>query len=247
MTPNDILNKRFDRAAVGGYRADDVNAFMLSISDYLEDVIAEKEDLQNKLIVLADKLEEYRSDEESMRSALIGAQKLGDNIVKDSKEKADKIVSDANNESEAIIRNAKNESTKITHEAKLKLETENYAINKLQREVAKFKKQILALYQQQIELIGAIPYDEANLAPPLPNPLKTNIDVMRKDAENNLESNSSDTGKERLAKDLQDNNIGEQFKKEELKFKPLEFGEGFKIRDQKQDDKGRDMKNGTGL
>ena len=36
----------------------------------------EKRDMEKKLAVLADKLEEYRADEDSLRTALLGAQKL---------------------------------------------------------------------------------------------------------------------------------------------------------------------------
>lgn len=38
----------------------------------------EKQDLQKKLEVLADKLVEYRNDEDSIRTALLSAQRLGD-------------------------------------------------------------------------------------------------------------------------------------------------------------------------
>lgn len=156
MTGNEILEKRFDRAAVGGYKAEDVNSFVLSVADEIDKLNKEKADLQGKLVVLADHLEDYRKDEESMRSALLGAQKLGDQIVKESKEEAEKTVSNARREADDIIDKARADAVMIQSNAKKDLENETLALHNMKREVSRFRKQLLAQYKQHVTLIESL-------------------------------------------------------------------------------------------
>ena len=95
LNPNEIANKRFDKVMGQKYRADDVDNYLAQVADSMNDLLEEKQELEKKLIVLADKLEEYKDDEESLRSALLGAQKLGDSVVRDAKAKARDILEDA--------------------------------------------------------------------------------------------------------------------------------------------------------
>ena len=81
LTPNDIANKKFDKA-MGGYRIDDVEAFLSQVSDTVIALYEDKKNLEEKIEILAEKLEEYRADEDSLRNALLGAQKLGDSVIR---------------------------------------------------------------------------------------------------------------------------------------------------------------------
>ena len=49
----------------------------------------ENADLIKKISILAKKVEEYRADEDSLKMALLRAQKLADSIVAEAKETAD--------------------------------------------------------------------------------------------------------------------------------------------------------------
>ncbi len=148
LTPSDIRNRRFEKG-MGGYKVDEVHNFLNEVADQFESLIEEKEDLNHKLEILAEKLEQYREDEESLRAALIGAQKLGDSVIRDSKRKA-----------EAIIAQATRKAEEIAQEARASIDKEAMALNRMQLEVARFKEQILTMYKQHIELIQAIPEAE---------------------------------------------------------------------------------------
>jgi cell division initiation protein len=87
-----------------------------------------------------------RRDEESLRMALLGAQKLGDSVIRESKTKAEIIMREATIKSEAMVENAKR---------KIELEQEN--LEKLQEEVASFKNRLLNLYKQHLEIISTLP------------------------------------------------------------------------------------------
>lgn len=148
MTPNDIQNKKFDRA-VGGYKPEDVNIHLNQVADYVQQLEAEKKDLEDKMMILAEKLEEYREDEDSLRAALIGAQKLGDSVVRDAKTKA-----------EVLITEAKMKAQELVNDAQSNIDKETVALSQIKNEVADFRNQILAMYKRHIEMIQSIPNEE---------------------------------------------------------------------------------------
>ena len=149
LTPSEIKRTTFDRYMGKGYRAEDVDAFLKEVAADFTTLIDEKEDLEKKLEVLADKLEEYRQDEDSLRAALLGAQKLGDSVIKDAKTKADIIMRDATIKAETMVSNAQS-----------KIEREEVALAKMKHEVAQFREKLIELYRQHIELIQALPSED---------------------------------------------------------------------------------------
>jgi len=154
MTPYEIQNKHFDKA-MSGYNRDDVHAFLIQVADFVDGMEEEKNELLRKMEILAEKVEEYREDEESLRAALIGAQKLGDSVVRDSRKKA-----------ESILEEARRKSDEMLAETRINMKKESKALTQMQAEVAKFKTTILSMYKQHIEIIQTIPYAEET--PPHP-------------------------------------------------------------------------------
>jgi len=145
ITPNDIANKKFEKAAFG-YKPEEVDAFLNDIIISYKEMYQSKVAAEEKLEVLAEKLEEYRANEDSLKTVLLGAQKLGENIVRDSKAKAEVIVADAENQVKQVF--AESES---------KIIKEKETLATLQKETAEFKKHLLAMYRQHLELISLMP------------------------------------------------------------------------------------------
>lgn len=145
LTPSDISNKKFEKAAFG-YKPEEVDAFLSEIVGSYNAMYQEKNAAEEKLLVLAEKLEEYRANEDSLKTVLLGAQKLGENIVRDSKAKAEVILADAENQVKQVF--AESES---------KIIKEKETLVTLQKETAEFKKQLLAMYRQHLELISLMP------------------------------------------------------------------------------------------
>lgn len=141
----DLSNIRFDKAPFG-YRVDDVDQFVEEVTQLVEQLEAEKQELEDKLEVLALKLEEYKNEEENLRAAVLGAQKLGDSIIRDSKNKAEVLLRDATTRAERMV-----ESTQQ------KMERERVALTRIQKEVADFKNRLLIMYKNHLELIAAMP------------------------------------------------------------------------------------------
>lgn len=149
LTPKEIAEKTFDKTFGFGYRMDDVNAFLEQAAKSMSELLEINSDLEKKLEVLADKLTEYREDEESLRTAILGSQKLGDSVIRESKTKAEIILRDATIKAEAM-----------TNHAKRQIEREQDNLLRTQREVASFKNRLLDMYKRHLELISALPGQE---------------------------------------------------------------------------------------
>ncbi|MBR5202031.1 MAG: DivIVA domain-containing protein [Clostridia bacterium] len=133
LTPDKIKEKSFQTTGRGSYRADDVNSFLSEVSASYEQMFKENSDLIKKITLLAKKIEEYRADEESLKMALLNAQKLADKIVAEAKETAEKENAEINAETarlhelaESVAKNAeenaKAEAEKIVADAKAEAE-----------------------------------------------------------------------------------------------------------------------------
>ena len=145
LTPNDISSKKFEKSAFG-YKPEEVDAFLSEIVGCYTTMYQEKNAAEEKLLVLAEKLEEYRANEDSLKTVLLGAQRLGENIVRDSKAKAEVMLADAENQVKQVF-----------SESESKILKEKETLANLQKETAEFKKRLLAMYRQHLELISLMP------------------------------------------------------------------------------------------
>ena len=144
-TPDDIRNIQFTKS-MGGYKTAEVDPFIDKCADTVEALLREKAELTKKLEVLADKLVEYRNDEDNIRTALLSAQRLGDTVVREANHKAGLILEDANIKAE-----------KITSAAKRSIQEEEAELERIKREVTAFKKKMLSMYREHLTLIDALP------------------------------------------------------------------------------------------
>jgi len=104
LTPQDIQNKEFSKAVFGGYDMSGVDDFLEEIINDYSALFKENAILKGKIKVLVEKVEEYRSTEDAMRMALLTAQKMGDEMVADARQKSDNIVSEAESAAEAKLK-----------------------------------------------------------------------------------------------------------------------------------------------
>ena len=142
LTPQEIETKQFDKTMFG-YKTIDVQMFMAEILEDYEKLHKENAVLKSKITVLADKVEEYRKVEESLRNALLSAQRMGENIVKEANTKSDIILSDANSKAQRIL-NALN----------MEIIKEKQRLIESQRETEVFKARTISLLKGQIALLG---------------------------------------------------------------------------------------------
>ena len=117
--------KNVDLAVVNsGYVTKDVDKLLNEAANTIEAYQRENKELYHKLEVLASKIEEYRSEEDAIKTALVTAQKMADKIKKESKDAAALLIESseaeakqkmdtANTEAEAIVRKARDYSANL--------------------------------------------------------------------------------------------------------------------------------------
>ena len=149
VIPEKFFEIEFNKAMAFGYRTEDVDEFVTKAVEIIKALQEENQELTEKMAVLAESLEKYREDEESLRSALIGAQKLGDSILKDSRSKA-----------EVILRDATTQADHIVEEAHARLERERAEYERLKEEVASFREGLFGMYKSHIDQITKLPHKE---------------------------------------------------------------------------------------
>ena len=113
FTPQQIDEISFDKAVFGGYDMNSVDEFLEPLTEDYVTLYKENALLKSKMRVLVEKLEEYRSNEASMRDALVNAQKTCDKMVREAEVKCTKMLNDAN---AAAAENAKNAGSLIEAE-----------------------------------------------------------------------------------------------------------------------------------
>lgn len=160
MNAKDIITRRFEKAKFNGYKTEDVDDFLKEISGEYAQLQKEKSEFERKLEVLADKIREYRDDEDALKDALLLAQKQGNAIVAESKAAAEKLqketadaiakqISEAKAKSEKMIADADDYSKRMTKDS-------NERADKLVKEARAKADEIKAEMNRQQEIQESI-------------------------------------------------------------------------------------------
>lgn len=156
ISASDIRDRKFEKAAFG-YKQEDIDDFLAELITEFEEIDAEREDLHSKIQILADKVREYRQDEDALKDALLGAQKQGHKIVAEAQEKADEIIAQAEEKAKILIDEAtvQHEAAMEKNRAEIAKEKENLV--EAQKQVTEFKKSLFDMYKTHLEMISAMP------------------------------------------------------------------------------------------
>lgn len=118
ITPSQIREKNLSTVQNGGYDKDEVNELLADVVESYEAVYNENKELYRKMEILANKIEEYRSEEDSIKTALITAQKMADRITKEAKEKAEEKLTESAATAQQTVMDAKEKADKMISEAR---------------------------------------------------------------------------------------------------------------------------------
>lgn len=156
MKASDINSQKFEKAAFG-YKQEDVDGFLNELAADYSQLEKDNEEINTKLQVLADKVREYRKDEDAVKDALLFAQKEGHRVVTEANTKAEEIIEKAKRESEKIISDATMDSKKAVEEVKAELKKEQDNLSYMQKQVSEFKKNLFDMYKSHLEMISSMP------------------------------------------------------------------------------------------
>lgn len=124
MSINEIKNYSFKLQRGNTYKASEVDEFFSEVKTTIDALTSayekakkDNEELYRKMNVLADRIEEYRKDEDSIRATLITAQRM-----------AESVVAEANNQAKALVDEAQKKADETI--LGIKGETDDYVIEK---------------------------------------------------------------------------------------------------------------------
>lgn len=146
LTPQEVSGRAFSKAAFGGYNMAMVDEFLDEVTDDYTALYKENAALKAKLKVLVDKVEEYRATEDSMRAALLTAQRMANTMVEEAEEKKKSMLAGAEDEARAKIGALQGE-----------IELEQRKLNAAKAATADFLQKTRELAQAQLALIERAP------------------------------------------------------------------------------------------
>ena len=146
LTPQEVAEKKFSKSFMGGYEMAAVDDFLEVLTDDYSSLFKENALLKNKIRVLVDKLEEYRSVDESMRKTWREAQKNAEEMIQQAKANADKLLADAQNQADMR-----------TEEFHRQFGLEEYRLSTARQQTITFVNSLREIYQRQIEQLSVIP------------------------------------------------------------------------------------------
>ena len=152
ISSEDVRRVTFEKS-MRGYRCDDVDDYLKQVAESMEALSAQNDDLQKKLVVLAQRIDQYRAEEDTLRTTMINAQRLGENVIREAKQKAAEIIRAANIKSEDREQHARDE-----------VELAKQELITLKKEADNFKKTLMGMYREHIEVLSKIPEYPGELA-----------------------------------------------------------------------------------
>lgn len=89
------IKKRDFKKGLRGYDANEVDAFLDTVSSHYEKLIVENKNQTDKLKSLQSDIEIYKENETNLQKAIIKSQDLGEEIIKNARNKAEIIIREA--------------------------------------------------------------------------------------------------------------------------------------------------------
>ena len=172
LTPVEIQNRVFKSGGLG-YDKKDVDSFMKEIVDSYEMLYREKMELADKVNVLNDGIQNYKSIEKTMQKALLLAQKTAEETQETALRNAHAIEKEAMTKSEIIVSDAKRELERIHQKTvqlcqqyeKYKLQFKNLAAAQIELlETESFQIHVMDLPQVELEEINPKEVQEESVA-----------------------------------------------------------------------------------
>ena len=172
LTPQEVSERAFQKASFGGYNMSQVDEFLDILTGDYSALYNENAVLKNKMKVLVDKVEEYRSTEEAMRKALMTAQRMADDLVQEAERKKAEILRQAESESKTRMSDLSKE-----------IEAEEFRLQKAQQATVAFVEKVRFLHTEAMAYLD----QPQQLCPPDTTPLYDKVDEAVSEIDDNVQ------------------------------------------------------------
>jgi len=164
MTPQDVANCTFTKAVMGGYNMAAVDDFLDKLTEDYTELHKENASLKAKMKVLADKLEEYREQEDTIRSTLLAAQKMATSMLSEAESKRDALIADSAGaaksrlqEIQAEVEQEERRLEQVRQEVDQQILAEKQRLTVAQEELRSFIQTVQNVCQGQLALLERLP------------------------------------------------------------------------------------------
>lgn len=111
--------KQLDLTVIqNGYNTKEVDSVLSECALTIDAYQKENEELYRKMELLAAKIEEYRLEENAIKTALVTAEKMAEKIKKESNDEATELLEKSRQEADSTVSSAKTEADKIISSAR---------------------------------------------------------------------------------------------------------------------------------
>lgn len=167
FTPQEVSEKTFPKSPSfsSGYDLAAVDEFLDTLTEDYTALYKENAALKTKLKILAEKVEEYRATEDTMRSMLLAAQKMAASMTEEAKEKGEKTLADARQESERLLTDARNAADELNRDLARKTEAARQKLSDAETAMKDYIAKSLAMCLDQVDYLEKLPHSELPAAP----------------------------------------------------------------------------------
>ncbi|MGN0114138.1 MAG: DivIVA domain-containing protein [Acutalibacteraceae bacterium] len=119
-TADSIREVEFQKSGISGVKATEVYNFVDDVANDFEKLTRQNEELMKKLQVLADCIEEYRKSEDTVKTAILTAQKTADSVVSEAEQKAAALLEEKTKLAENLEKSANEAAEKLMNDTQAK-------------------------------------------------------------------------------------------------------------------------------
>lgn len=156
ISPQELQNKKFEKAVFGGYDMAGIDEFLDELIPDYTALYKENMSLKNKMKVLVDKIEEYRSVDEEMRKALYSAQVTARELIQKTQAESQQVLEGARREAESILEAAHAEAEGRVAGMQQAIREEEERLMKAREVSAAYSQTVIELLQKSITAIQMI-------------------------------------------------------------------------------------------
>lgn len=210
LTPQEVKSHAFQRASFGGYNMSQVDEFLDILTEDYTALYNDNAVLKSKMKVLVDKVEEYRSTEEAMRKALMTAQRMADELVREAESKRDAILAEA--EAEAAQR---------AQDLAKQIETEEFRLQAAQENTAAFVEKMRALYTEQVQFLAKLEELAPEQAAPEADPVEETASEIDDNVQRLLAKAMAEATAENVKTKVEEESVEEEDLSDTAEFQPI--------------------------
>ena len=148
LTPLDIKKQEFKKT-LRGYDLLEVETFLEMVADEYEELLNERNQMQNEIQILRTQLKDYQQVEQTLKETLMNAQESINRARINTEKEANLIINEAELKAEKLLDSARHNLDKMKNELIL-----------LRSQKESFAKRLKHLLESQLELIGVLEIDD---------------------------------------------------------------------------------------